>query len=120
MDFDQQSYEGRLNIYKPQFYKDNIELVKLAQELMSVETAEQYRKMERVAMKKRLSTYKNRAKSLLRRMSKEQISDPERVKNLGEELAKHHNTEAFSSMTTMAGLLNLHLEMSLGVKILNG
>jgi hypothetical protein len=119
MDFDQQSYEGRFNIYKPQFYKDNIELVKLAQELMSVETADQYRRMERVAMKKRLSTYRQRAKSLLRRMKKEHISDPDKILNLGIELNKHHQTSAFSEMTTMADLLNLHIELSLGVKILN-
>ena len=49
MDFDQQSFEGRKNIYLPQYYKDNIELVALAQELMSTEVAEQYMKQERVA-----------------------------------------------------------------------
>jgi len=120
MDFDQQSYEGRLNIYKPQFYKDNIELVQLAQNLLGYETADQYRKMERVAMKRRLSTYKQRAKSLLRRMKKDRISDPERIQNLAKELNKNHNTSAFTNMKTMADLLNLHLELSLGVKILNG
>ena len=35
IDFDQQSYEGRKSIYLPQYYKDNIELVELAQELLS-------------------------------------------------------------------------------------
>lgn len=119
MDFDQQSYEGRLNVYKPQFFKDNYELVKLAQELMSVEVADQYKRMERVAMKKRLSTYKQRAKSLLRRMKKERISSPEHIFELAEGLNKHHHTEEFKGLNTMADLLNLHLEKSLDVKILN-
>ncbi len=119
MDFDQQSYEGRLNIYKPQFFKDNIELVKLVQELMSVETTSQYSRMERVAMKKRLSTYRRRARSLLLRMKKEKISTPEKVETLTKDLNNFHKTDEFTNLYTMAEVLNLHIEKSLGVKILN-
>lgn len=119
MDFDQQSYEGRLNIYKPQFYKDNIAMVELAQELMSPQVANQYKRMERVAMKKRLSTYRQRAKSLLRRMKKDKISDPSKIKELTLGLNKHHSTDDFTGLKTMADVLNLHIERSLDVKLLS-
>ena len=33
IDFDQQSYEGKFNIYRPQFFKENYLMVKLVQEL---------------------------------------------------------------------------------------
>ena len=65
MDFDQQSYEGRKSIYLPQYYKDNIDLVNLASELMSSETVKQYQRVENVAMKKRFLATKQKTKSLL-------------------------------------------------------
>lgn len=119
MDFDQQSFEARQNIYKPQFYKDNIELVELAQELMSVEVANQYRRMERVAMKKRYSASPQRTKSLLRRMKKDNISTPTNISRLCDDLSKYHNDERFLKMKNMGDVLTLHLEKSLGIKILS-
>lgn len=119
MDFDQQSFEGRKNIYKPQFYKDNIELVELVQELMSIEMASQYQRIERVAMKKRYLAYRNRTRSLLRIMRKDRISSDKNIKVLRKELAKHHNDERFLKFDNMGDILNRHLEKSLNVEILS-
>lgn len=120
MDFDQQSYEGRKNIYKPQFFKDNIELVKLTSELLTIDVANQYCRMERVAMKKRYYSSRQRTKSILRRMKKDKISTPENTIQLKNDLAKHHNDDAFLNFTNMGDILNLHIELSLGIKILTG
>lgn len=117
MDFDQQSYEGRKNIYLPQYFKDNLELVQLAQELMSSQIAEQYAKEERVAMKKRFLAAKPRTKSILRRMKKDTISSPEHVKNLGKELALFHKNDRFLEMTNMGDILTLHIELKLGIQV---
>lgn len=119
MDFDQQSYEGRMNIYKPQYYKDNLELVNLAQELMTIEVANQYCRMERVAMKKRYLSFKQRTKSLLRKMKNDQISTTANIDLLRSDLAKHHKTDAFLKMANMGDILNLHLEKCLGINILS-
>ena len=119
MDFDQQSYEGRKNIYKPQYYKDNMELVKLAQKLMTIDVANQYSRMERVAMKKRYLSLKQRTKNLLRKMKKDKISTFENIEILRSQLAIHHNTEDFLALNNMGDILNLHLEKSLGISILN-
>lgn len=117
MDFDQQCYEGRKNIYLPQYYKDNIVLVDLAQELMTTEITEQYMKEERVAMRKRFLSAKQRAKSLLRRMKKDVISKPEHVKTLGKELAAHHKNDDFLQFNNMGDILTRHLELKLGITI---
>jgi hypothetical protein len=117
MDFDQQSYEGGKNIYKPQFYKDNIELVQLAQELMSTEMAEQYMRQERVAMKKRYLAARQRTKSLLRRMKRDRISTTENVVRLREDLAQFHRDDRFLVLNYMGEILTLHLELSLRIQL---
>ena len=117
MDFDQQSYEGRKNIYLPQYYSDNISIVELAQELMTSETAEQYKRQERVAMRKRYLATKQKTKSLLRRMKNDTISTPENTRQLAKELAKFHKNDAFLDLTTMGQILTLHLELQIGVTI---
>ena len=119
MDFDQQSFEGRLNIYKPQFFKDNIDLVKLVQELMTEEVTVQYQRIERVAMKKRYFASRQRTRSLLRIMRKDRISTDEKIGVLRNELAVYHNNKEFLKFTNMGDILNKHLEMSLSVEILS-
>ena len=119
MDFDQQSFEGRMNIYRPQFYKDNIELVKLVQEVMSIEMATQYQRIERVAMKKRFFASKRRTRSLLRIMKKDIISTKKNVEVLKSELAVFHKNNSFLELKTMGDLLNKHLEISLKIEILS-
>lgn len=117
MDFDQQSYEGGKNIYKPQYYKDNLEFVQLAQELMTNEIAQQYMRQERVAMKKRYLAARQRSKSLLRRMRKDRISTTENVTKLREDLAEYYNDSRFLEFNKMGEILTLQLEINLGVKL---
>ena len=119
MDFDQQSFEGRKNIYKPQFYKDNFELVKLVQELMTEEVTKQYQRIERVAMKKRFFASRHRTRSLLRIMRKDRISTNANIEVLRSELAAHHNDDSFLNFKNMGDILNRHLERSLNVEILS-
>lgn len=117
IDFDQQSYEGRKNMYLPQFYKDNIELVAPAQELFSPSAVYQYQREERTVMRKRFLTSKTRTKSLLRRMKKDKLSSPAYIKNLAKELGDHHNTDEFLNLKTMGDILTLHLEKKLNINI---
>ncbi|MDA7803478.1 hypothetical protein N8987_02730 [Crocinitomix sp.] len=117
MDFDQQSYEGRKNMYLPQFYKDNVEMVQLTQEVMSFETAEQYVLQERAAMKKRFLSARQRTKSLLRRMRNDRISSDKNVKQLREDFAEMYKNDAFLECKSMGAILILHIESRLGIKI---
>ena len=52
IDFDQQCYEGRTRIYLPQFYKENLGYVHLAQGVIGPETADQYRNEERSLLRR--------------------------------------------------------------------
>ena len=86
IDFDQQCYEGRKRIYLPQYYRDNIALVELAQEVLDIQVAQQYMREERVAMRKRFMASKQRTKSILRRMKKDRIASISHCENLAKEL----------------------------------
>jgi hypothetical protein len=44
MDFDQQSYEGRMNLYRPQFFKGNQPLALFCVKQLRLETAQQYQR----------------------------------------------------------------------------
>ncbi|CAG5080696.1 hypothetical protein [Parvicella tangerina] len=117
MDFDQQCYEGRKNMYLPQYYKDNIKFVELAQELMTIQVAEQYQKQERAAMKKRFLAAKQRTRSILRRLKTDNISTRDNINSLRNDLAHFHNNNDFLSCRTMGEVLILHLECQLGVRM---
>ena len=118
MDFDQQCFEGRKNIYKPQFFKGNMALVNLVQELMSEQVIYQYQRDERVAMKKRYLSARQRTRSLLRIMRKDRISTDKNIKVLRSELAEHHNDKAFLKFINMGDILNRHIEKMLNVDVL--
>ena len=117
IDFDQQCYEGRMRIYLPQFYKDNVELVMLCQELFTVPIANQYMKEERTAMRKRFVANKQRTRSILRRMKKDKISPQEHIIKLRTDLAEYHKNDKFLALDNMGDLLTLQLERKLGIKV---
>jgi hypothetical protein len=119
IDFDQQCYEGRRSIYLPQFYKENIELVNLAQTILSKDVADQYVREERLAMRKRFLANITRTRSILKCMADDVLSTPENTDLLRTELAKYHDDEAFYQCDSMGKVLCLHLENLLGIKILN-
>ena len=119
MDFDQQNFEGRKNIYKLQFYKDNIELVKLVGEVMGEDVIHQYQRNERVAMKKRYLAMRKRTRSLLLIMRKDRISTDENIHQLREDLATYHHAPKFLTYTNMGDILNRHLEKCLNTEILS-
>src|SRR5687767_10053436 len=50
IDFDQQSYEGRKNLYLPQFFKENNPLVELSLKHLNNDSIEQYQAEERTMM----------------------------------------------------------------------
>lgn len=79
IDFDQQSYEGKFNIYRPQFFKENIKMVKLVQAKFQKESIDQYKMEERSIIAKRLISYQDRINGLLNCMVNDSISRPENV-----------------------------------------
>jgi hypothetical protein len=79
IDFDQQCYEGKFNIYRPQFFKENIKMVELVQEKFQRESVDQYKLEERSIVAKRLISYHDRIAELLDCMVHDSISKPENI-----------------------------------------
>ncbi len=113
IDFDQQSYEGRKSMYLPQFFKDNNAIVDLVLKLLKPETVKQYQNEERTLMFRRLRSARYRLKDLIDCMRSDTISTPEKVTQLKEELAKHHNAPEFLKCTCMGDLVRLNLKITL-------
>jgi len=82
IDFDQQSYEGKINIYRPQFFKENFVMVNLVSESFQKLSIDQYKIEERSIMAKRLKSYHDRIEDLMDCMVVDTISTKENVDSL--------------------------------------
>ncbi|WP_417429463.1 hypothetical protein [Halpernia sp.] len=86
IDFDQQSYEGKINLYKPQFFRENLEYVKFVTENLDESSIKQYQHEERALMAKRMLVGSNRLKKLIKIMKEDQIAPHEKTVQLREEI----------------------------------
>ena len=111
IDFDQQSYEGRKNVYMPQFFKQNLPFVKAGMEVLTSESMYQYQLEERSLIRSRIKSAEVFLNSLLTVMSKDEISLPENVINLKTELSKHHKEPKFLKCRNMGEIVMLNLKM---------
>jgi len=111
IDFDQQSYEGRRNIYLPQFFKENYQFVKLVQEKLSPESVAQYKKEERTLIARRSRSSHARLHELLDIMAIDEISSPEKTEQLKTELAEYYGDRTFLHCKTMGELVRHSLEI---------
>jgi hypothetical protein len=105
IDFDQQSFEGRKNIYFPQYYKENKSYVELAMKHMSAETVEQYKLEERALMAKRLRLAKYQVKELMEAMMHDELSLPKHITLLKKDLAKHYADPSFLKCARMGEIV---------------
>jgi hypothetical protein len=119
IDFDQQSYEGRKNLYLPQFFKENKALVEIVLQHLDIESIAQYQTEERTMMTFRLVSSRYRVKELLDIMSRDEISIPEKIEQLRNELAVHfNNTTAFRKAKTMGQIVKTQLKQLLRKSLL--
>lgn len=117
IDFDQQCYEGRKNLYLPQFFKENFPLVELGMQLINEKTVKQYQAEERSLIARRLIASRYRLKDLIDCMEEDEISTLEKVETLRTELAKHHQNELFLKCENMGEILKLQLKSTLAKHI---
>ncbi len=110
VDFDQQSYEGNPKVYKPQFLKENNELVKMSLEVLAKESIQQYEKEERSLLAKRATSEHKRLHHLIRCMKKDTISTPKKIKELKSGLFKLTGDINFKKSKNMGELLNNALD----------
>ncbi len=118
IDFDQQSYEGKKNLYLPQFFKENNKFVQLAQNHLDTKSIKQYQAEERTMMTFRLVSSRYRVKELLDIMTEDDISKSEKISQLKNELAQHFNQLLFFKARTMGQLVKIHLKQMLRKSLL--
>jgi hypothetical protein len=107
MDFDQQSYEGKLKVYRPQFFKDNFQFVKMVEENLDKESVSQYKEEERSALAKRLISTGNRIRRLMKCMRNDQISNKENVEMLKKELIEYTHDKEFKKCKNMGEIIQV-------------
>ena len=112
IDFDQQCYEGRKNMYLPQFFKENLKVVKFCSDVLTTETVQQYRHEERVLIRRRYETAQHRYLQLIKCLSNDTLSTAIKINKLKEELEKYHSA-SFKSCNKMGEILQNHLELML-------
>lgn len=119
IDFDQQSYEGRKNLYLPQFFKENKSLVDIVMKHLDKDSIAQYQAEERTMMTFRLASSRYRVKEILDIMAKDPISKEEKIEQLKQELSAHfNNTVFFQRARTMGQLVKMQLKQSLQKNLL--
>lgn len=114
IDFDQQSYEGRKNLYLPQFFKENGELVELTLALLTPETIRQYQKEERTLIARRSISSQFRLAQLLDIMEADTVAPQDKVEQLAKELALHYKNESFYKCPSMGAIVRNSLRILAG------
>lgn len=120
MDFDQQSYEGRLNLYRPQFFKDNTPLALFCAKHLRIETARQYQREEQVLILQRAAIIEERIGLLLQAMAAEPLAPLSHVHELRQALADHYRRSDYLRCETMGALVRENLESIRGLVAATG
>ncbi len=116
IDFDQQSYEGRKNFYLPQYFSDNNPIINLGIKHMDPKTVRQYQLEERILIKNRIVLSMDRLTALIGHMRIDRISSHEKTEQLRNELAVHHENDAFLSCESMGDVVLANIELLLQKK----
>jgi hypothetical protein len=110
IDFDQQCYEGKLNIYRPQFFKENFQMVELVKDKIQKESIDQYKIEERSIVARRMISYQDRIGELLDCMQDDEISIPKHIDKLKEEIYNYTHDIEFRRSLNMGYILKNALD----------
>lgn len=117
IDFDQQCYEGRKNLYAPQFFKENFPFVDLCMKYLNENTVKQYQSEERSLMARRIRSSHYRVNQLLQVMAGETLSTPEKTNQLKTELAEHYKDPDFLTCNSMGEIMKCSLNQLVGKRL---
>lgn len=113
IDFDQQSFEGKKNLYRPQFFKENKAFVEAVIKYLDKDSIAQYQAEERTMMTFRLASSRYRVKELLDIMHDDDISQTEKINQLKIELADHFHELSYLRCRTMGQIVKTQLKQTL-------
>ncbi|MDA0330858.1 MAG: hypothetical protein O3C31_03485 [Bacteroidetes bacterium] len=110
IDFDQQCFEGRFSVYRPQFFKENKPMMDIVRDKLKTDSIIQYKIEERSTISRRLIISDERIKLLINIMKKDTISKKENVENLKNEIYKFTKEEYFKKCDSMGELMEKTLD----------
>lgn len=109
IDFDQQCFEGKLKVYRPQFFKENYLMVELVRSKLLKNSVDQYKLEERSIVAKRILSSGNRIKKLRNICKTDVISTDENIAMLKEQIYELTLDIDFKKCTTMGEVLDFAL-----------
>ncbi|WP_422860482.1 hypothetical protein ACOKFD_06420 [Flagellimonas sp. S174] len=110
IDFDQQCFEGKLKVYRPQFFKENFQMVELVRSKLQKNSVDQYKIEERSIVAKRIISSGNRIKRLVGISKTDDISLEENIERLKMEIYELTKDLNFKKCNTMGEVLSLALD----------
>ncbi|NNE02501.1 MAG: hypothetical protein HKN52_04980 [Eudoraea sp.] len=110
IDFDQQCYEAKFKVYRPQFFKENYKMVELVSDRLLESSIEQYKVEERSIVAKRIISANKRIKRLISACKSDTISLPENVAQLKQEIYDFTHDMEFKKCKSMGEILNRTLD----------
>jgi hypothetical protein len=105
IDFDQQSFEGKLSVYRPQFFKENKALMDLVRTKLKHNSINQYKVEERSIVARRIISSGNRLENLLKIMQSETLTLTENLERLRKEIFKFTKDKAFMQSQSMGDIM---------------
>lgn len=106
IDFDQQSYEGKIEVYDPYQFKENKVMLDLVNQKLRPNSIEQYRKEVRSAIVKRILSDIDRFDHLMRVVKVDHIAPVAHVDQLKSDLKKRTYINGFDFCKTMGEVLD--------------
>jgi hypothetical protein len=110
IDFDQQFYEGKMRLYLPQFFKENLPFVQMVMKYLNPDTVRQYQQEEHALMARRMKVQRHRIKDLRDVIKTDTVSVPEKIQQLGNELAEYYDDAVFARCKTMGEIIERSLK----------
>ena len=105
IDFDQQCFEGNLKVYRPQFFKENKQVMNLVKDKLDSKSVDQYKIEERSIIAKRILSSENRTKEILKCMMSDNISTKENVNILSKQVFSLTRDKNFNNVISMGEIL---------------
>ena len=105
IDFDQQCYEGNLQIYRPQFFQENKRIIDIIKDKLQKSSVDQYKIEERSIIAKRILSSIQRSKKILKCMMADNISKKENIKLLSHQIYSLTRDENFKNSSNMGEIM---------------
>ena len=105
IDFDQQCFEGNLKVYRPQFFKENKQVMNLVKDKLDSKSVDQYKIEERSIIAKRILSSENRTKEILKCMMSDNISTKENINILSKQVFSLTRDKNFNNVINMGQIL---------------